>query len=72
MDLRSEERNPNLWQEYIVHEDMQLAVEKICSSFKMENPDQRRSFGFMEPMEQERAMQLIVLKHLFTDSPQNN
>ena len=44
VDLASEERNPNLWQEYIVHDDMKLAVEKICDSFKNEDKNQRRSF----------------------------
>lgn len=71
VDLRSEERNPNLWQEYIVHEDMQLAVEKICSSFKMENPDQRRSFWIHGTYGTGKSYAAIVLKHLFTDSPQN-
>lgn len=28
VDLRSEERNPNLWQEYIVHEDMHHGTEQ--------------------------------------------
>lgn len=28
VDIGSEERNPNLWQEYIVHEDMKVAIEK--------------------------------------------
>lgn len=71
VDLRSEERNPNLWQEYIVHEDMQLAVEKICSSFKMENPDQRRSFWIHGTYGTGKSYAAIVLKHLFTDSHQN-
>lgn len=71
VDLRSEERNPNLWQEYIVHEDMRQAVEKICSSFKMENPDQRRSFWIHGTYGTGKSYAAIVLKHLFTDLPRN-
>ncbi len=71
VDLRSEERNPNLWQEYIVHEDMKQAVEKICSSIKMENPDQRRSFWIHGTYGTGKSYAAIVLKHLFTDTPSN-
>lgn len=71
VDLRSEERNPNLWQEYIVHEDMKEAVEKICSSFKMENPDQRRSFWIHGTYGTGKSYAAIVLKHLFTDTQKN-
>ena len=32
VDIDSENRNPNMWQEYIVHEDMKDALDKICTS----------------------------------------
>lgn len=71
VDLGSEERNPNLWQEYIVHEDMKQAVEKICNSFKMENPDQRRSFWIHGTYGTGKSYAAIVVKHLFTDTSKN-
>lgn len=71
VDLGSEDRNPNLWQEYIVHDDMKQAVEKICSSFKMENLDQRRSFWIHGTYGTGKSYAGIVIKHLFTDSAEN-
>ena len=71
VDIDSEERNPNLWQDYIVHEDMQKAIEKICESFKMEDMDKRRSFWIHGTYGTGKSYAAIVLKHLFTDTPQN-
>ena len=71
VDLASEERNPNLWQEYIVHDDMKLAVEKICDSFKNEDKNQRRSFWIHGTYGTGKSYAAIVLKHLFTDSVGN-
>ena len=44
VDIDSENRNPNMWQEYIVHEDMKDALDKICQSLSFEDMDKRRSF----------------------------
>ena len=44
VDIDSEKRNPDMWQEYIVHEDIGNAIEKICESIKFEDADKRRSF----------------------------
>ena len=44
VDIDSESRHPDMWQEYIVHEDMKGAIEKICDSMKYEDEDKRRSF----------------------------
>lgn len=71
VDINSEERNPNLWQDYIVHEDMKKAIEKICESFKMEDMDKRRSFWIHGTYGTGKSYAAIVLKHLFTDTPQN-
>lgn len=71
VDIGSEERNPNLWQEYIVHEDMKVAIEKICESFKMEDLDKRRSFWIHGTYGTGKSYAAIVLKHLFTDSIAN-
>ena len=32
VDIDSESRHPDMWQEYIVHEAMKGAIEKICDS----------------------------------------
>jgi hypothetical protein len=71
VDEGSDKRNPNLWQDYIVHEDMKLAIEKICESFRMEDPDKRRSFWIHGTYGTGKSYAAIVLKHLFTDAPKN-
>jgi len=71
VDEHSEERNPNLWQEYIVHEDMKAAVEAICESFRMEDQDKRRSFWIHGSYGTGKSYAAIVLSHLFTDRLEN-
>ena len=44
VDLSSEQRHPDMWMSYIVHEDMADAIDKITQSLKNENKDARRSF----------------------------
>lgn len=44
VDLDAEERNPNLWQEYIVHDDMKRAIDAVCQTIAWEDNDKRRSF----------------------------
>lgn len=67
VDLDAEERNPNLWQEYIVHEDMKIALDKICQSIKEETKDARRSFWIHGAYGTGKSYAAIVLKHLFED-----
>lgn len=71
VDLEAEERNPNLWQEYIVHEDMQEAVEKICESLCNEHKDARRSFWIHGAYGTGKSYAAIVFKHLFEDTKEN-
>ena len=71
VDLDAEERNPNLWQEYIVHEDMKVAVEKICESLRNEYKDARRSFWIHGAYGTGKSYAAIVLKHLFEDTIPN-
>ena len=70
VDLASEERNPNLWQEYIVHDDMKLAVEKICDSFKNEDKNQRRSFWIHGTYGTGKSYAAILIKHLMEEKPE--
>lgn len=71
VDINSEERNPALWQDYIVHDDMKTAIEKICESFRMEDLDKRRSFWIHGTYGTGKSYAAIVIKHLFTDSLKN-
>lgn len=56
VDIDSESRHPDMWQEYIVHEDMKGAIEKICDSMKYEDEDKRRSFWIHGAYGTARAM----------------
>lgn len=68
VDIDSENRNPNMWQEYIVHEDMKDALDKICQSLSFEDMDKRRSFWVHGAYGTGKSYAAIVLKHLFEDS----
>ena len=68
VDLDSEERNPNMWQEYIVHDDMRSAVDAICQTMLWEDNDKRRSFWIHGAYGTGKSYAAIVLKHLFEDS----
>lgn len=70
VDIDSETRYPDMWQEYIVHEDMRDAIDKICESIKYETLDQRRSFWIHGTYGTGKSYAAIVLKHLFEDDPE--
>ena len=65
VDIKSELRHPDMWQEYIVHEDMKAAIEAICDSLKYEDEDKRRSFWIHGAYGTGKSYAAIVLKHLF-------
>jgi len=67
VDLGADERNPNLWQEYIVHDDMKKTVEAICQTMEFEDNDKRRSFWIHGAYGTGKSYAAIVLKHLFED-----
>lgn len=67
VDIGSDSRNPRMWQEYIVHEDMTKAIEVICDSLKYEHEDKRRSFWIHGAYGTGKSYAGIVLKHLFED-----
>lgn len=71
VDIDSESRYPDMWQDYIVHEDMQKAVECICDSLRYEDKDKRRSFWIHGTYGTGKSYAAIVLKHLFEDSIPN-
>lgn len=67
VDLDAEERNPNLWQEYIVHDDMKRAIDAVCQTIAWEDNDKRRSFWIHGAYGTGKSYAAIVLKHLFED-----
>lgn len=67
VDIDSETRHPDMWKEYIVHEDMKGAVEAICDSLKYEDEDKRRSFWIHGAYGTGKSYAAIVIKHLFED-----
>lgn len=71
VDLDAEERNPNLWQEYIVHDDMRNAVDAICQTMLWEDNDKRRSLWIHGAYGTGKSYAAIVLKHLFEDGVSN-
>ncbi|MBR3507814.1 MAG: hypothetical protein IKO03_03350 [Lachnospiraceae bacterium] len=67
VDIDSETRHPEMWQEYIVHEDMKGAIEVICDSLKYEQLESRKSFWIHGAYGTGKSYAAIVLKHLFED-----
>lgn len=71
VDLEAEERHPNLWQEYIAHDDMKNTVEAICQTVEWDDNDKRRSFWIHGAYGTGKSYAAIVLKHLFEDKVAN-
>lgn len=71
VDLEAEERNPNLWQEYIVQDDMKKAIDAVCQTMNWEDNDKRRSFWIHGAYGTGKSYAAIVLKHLFEDKVAN-
>ena len=57
VDIQSDERNKDLWKEYIVGKEMEELVDCLCQSLGREFPDSTRHFGLMVLTEQERVTQ---------------
>ncbi len=71
VDLDADERRPNLWQEYIVQEDMKKAIDAVCQTINWEDNDKRRSFWIHGAYGTGKSYAAIVLKHLFEDKVTN-
>lgn len=71
VDLDADERNPTLWQEYIIHEDMKRAIDAVCQTINWEDNDKRRSFWIHGAYGTGKSYAAIVLKHLFEDKISN-
>ena len=68
VDIESEKRNPNLWQEYIVHDDMKNFINALCQTMLWEDNDKRRSFWIHGAYGTGKSYAAIVVKHLLEDS----
>lgn len=67
VDLKADERNSQLWREYIVGEDMENLLEVLCQSLNSEAPDARRSFWMHGSYGTGKSYAAIVVKHLLEE-----
>ena len=44
VDIDADKRQPTMWRDYIVGDDMENLIEQMCQSIGNEAPDLRRSF----------------------------
>lgn len=70
VDINADQRNPHLWQEYIVGEDMTRLVEFLCQSLGNEAPDLRRSFWVHGSYGTGKSYAAIFVKHLLEEKPE--
>ncbi len=70
VDIDADTRNQNLWREYIVGEDMEKMMEKLCQSLNKEEPDSRRSFWIEGTYGTGKSYAAIVIKHLMEEKPE--
>ena len=69
VDIGIDQRNPNLWREYIVGDDMTKLMDYMCQSFGNEAPDARRSFWINGSYGTGKSYAGIFVKHLFEEQP---
>lgn len=69
VDIDADRRNPDLWREYIVGEDMQRLVDVLCQSLGNEAPDVRRSFWMQGSYGTGKSYAAIFVKHLLEEAP---
>ena len=70
VDIDADTRNQNLWREYIVGDDMEKMMEKLCQSLNKEEPDSRRSFWIEGTYGTGKSYAAIVIKHLMEEKPE--
>ena len=70
VDIDADNRNPDLWHEYIVGDDMKKLVEYLCQSLGNEAPDLRRSFWVHGSYGTGKSYAAIFVKHLLEEKPE--
>ena len=69
VDIDADNRNANLWREYIVGDDMEKMIEALCQSLNNEGPDARRSFWIEGTYGTGKSYAAILIKHLMEEKP---
>ena len=69
VDLKADGRNPHLWREYIVGDDMEKLVNCLCQSLGNEAVDARRSFWIHGSYGTGKSYAALVVKHLLEEEP---
>ena len=69
VDLAADQRNKDLWREYIVGRDMENLIEALCKSLNMETPDARRSFWIHGSYGTGKSYAALLVKHLLEEAP---
>ena len=67
VDIDADQRNKDLWKEYIVGNDMENMVECLCQSLGNESPDARRSFWVHGSFGTGKSYAGIFVKHLIEE-----
>lgn len=67
VDLAADERNSNLWREYIVGDDMEKLMEYLCQTLNYEAPDSRRSLWIHGSYGTGKSYAAILIKHLLEE-----
>lgn len=67
VDIDADQRNTNLWREYIVGEDMEKLMEVLCRSINKEEIDSRRSFWIEGNYGTGKSYAALLIKHLMEE-----
>lgn len=67
VDIDADQRNPKLWQEYIVGKDMENLIDFLCQSLGNETVDGRRSFWVHGSYGTGKSYAAIFVKHLLEE-----
>jgi len=70
VDIDAEQRNRNLWREYIVGDDMETLMDYLCQSLGNEAPDARRSFWIHGSYGTGKSYASIFVKHMIEEKPE--
>lgn len=70
VDIDADQRNPKLWQEYIVGKDMENLIDFLCQSLGNETVDGRRSFWVHGSYGTGKSYAAIFVKHLLEEKPE--
>lgn len=69
VDIQSDERNKDLWKEYIVGKEMEELVDCLCQSLGREFPDSTRHFWAHGTYGTGKSYAAIFVKHLIEEKP---